>query len=40
MRNRGGLKIVVFYFDFGLLQIGEVMGVKFVGFCLKGKYKK
>ncbi len=40
MRNRGGLKSVVFDFDFGLLQIGEVVGVKFVGFCLEGKYKK
>jgi hypothetical protein len=30
---------VVFYFDFGLLQIGEVLGVKFVNLCLKGKYK-
>jgi hypothetical protein len=40
MKNKGGLISVVFYFDFGLLQIGEVVGVKFVGFCLEGKYKK
>jgi hypothetical protein len=30
---------VVFDFDFGLLQIGEVVGVRFVDLCLKGKYK-
>ncbi len=26
-------------FDFGLLQIGEVVGVRFVDLCLQGKYK-
>ncbi len=26
-------------FDFGLLQIGEVVEVRFVDLCLEGKYK-
>jgi hypothetical protein len=30
---------VVFDFDFGLLQIKEVAGMRFVDLCLKGKYK-
>jgi hypothetical protein len=33
-------KCVVFNFDFGLLQIGEVVGVSFINLCLEGKYKK
>ncbi len=32
-------KSVVFDFDFGLLQIGEVVGMRFVDFYLEGKYK-
>ncbi len=31
---------MVFDFSFGLLQIGEVVGVMFVDLCFEGKYKK
>ncbi len=30
---------LVFDFDFGLLQIGKVVGVRFVDLCIEGKYK-
>jgi len=30
---------VVFDFGFGLLQIGKVVGVRFINLCLKGNYK-
>jgi hypothetical protein len=29
---------VVFYIDFGVLQIGKIVGLRLINLCFKGKY--